>query len=121
MIYLASPYSSPDPAVREARFKAACQAAAGLLLYGKLVFSPIAHSHPLTAYGLGGGFEDWCTWNTWFISRCEELWVLMLDGWKESTGVTAETAIARALGKPTYYVEPSDWGAIHGIEITETS
>lgn len=76
---------------------------------------------PLTAYGLGGGFEDWCTWNTWFISRCEELWVLMLDGWKESTGVTAETAIARALGKPTYYVEPSDWGAIHGIEITETS
>ncbi|GIW55540.1 MAG: hypothetical protein KatS3mg082_1944 [Nitrospiraceae bacterium] len=34
MIYLASPYSHPDPAVREERFHAACRAAAALLLAG---------------------------------------------------------------------------------------
>lgn len=30
MIYLASPYSHPDPEVRAARFAAACRGAAGL-------------------------------------------------------------------------------------------
>jgi hypothetical protein len=54
VIYLASPYSHPNPAVREQRFQAACQAAAALLRSGQAVFAPIVHSHPLVAYGLLG-------------------------------------------------------------------
>jgi len=34
MIYLASPYSHPDPAVRAERYRAACRATAALLLAG---------------------------------------------------------------------------------------
>jgi hypothetical protein len=44
MIYLASPYSHPDRAVREERFRGACRATAALLRSGHAVFSPIAHA-----------------------------------------------------------------------------
>lgn len=47
MIYLASPYSHPDPAVEELRFEAACEAACKLMQQGHHVFSPIAHTHPV--------------------------------------------------------------------------
>ena len=47
MIYLASPCSHPDPAVREQRYQAACRAVAALLHERRLVFSPIVNGHPL--------------------------------------------------------------------------
>jgi hypothetical protein len=44
MIYLASPFTHDDPAVRQQRFEAACRAAAILISQGKTVFSPIMRS-----------------------------------------------------------------------------
>jgi len=52
LIYLASPFSHPDPAVREQRFEAACRAAADLIRQGKSIFSPIAHSYGICRYGV---------------------------------------------------------------------
>ena len=94
MLYLATPYSHPDPAVREQRFRAACAAAADLIRAGHIVFCPIAHSHPLVEYGLP---TDWAYWERSaraFLERCDEMVVLMLDGWEESVGVRAEIRIA---------------------------
>ena len=59
MIYLASPYSHPDPKVREARWREACRTAAFLMKGGQFVFSPIAHRHPIAEFGLPGGWEFW--------------------------------------------------------------
>lgn len=42
MIYLASPYSHPAPAVRQERYEAACAATATLTREGHPVFSPIS-------------------------------------------------------------------------------
>jgi nucleoside 2-deoxyribosyltransferase len=106
MIYLASPYSHPDPAVREQRFRAACQAAVALLHAGRVVFSPIAHSHPLAQHGLPGNWHFWERYDRAFLERCDEVLVLMLDGWEESVGVQAEIRIARELGKPVGYLAP---------------
>ena len=47
MIYLASPYTDLNPAVREARFQAACRSAAERMRTGHVVLCPVAHSHPL--------------------------------------------------------------------------
>ena len=54
MIYLASPYTHHDPEVRLERYRAVCRAAAGLIRQGRVVFSPIAHSHAITEHGLPG-------------------------------------------------------------------
>ena len=106
IIYLASPYSHPDPAVREQRFHAACRAAVALLHAGRVVFSPIAHSHPLAQHSLPGNWQFWEQYDRKFLERCDEVVVLMLDGWEESVGVQAEIRIARELGKPVRYLAP---------------
>jgi len=106
VIYLASPYSHPNPAVREQRFQSACRAAAALILVGQPVFSPIAHSHPLVAYGLP---TDWSYWECSakaHLKTSDEVVVLTLEGWKQSVGVAAEVRIAAELGIPVRYLSP---------------
>lgn len=107
MIYLASPYSHPDVRVRERRFRQACRAAAALLRAGHAVFSPIAHSHPLVEHGLPIHWLFWERWGRELLTRCDEVVVLQLDGWIDSVGVRAEIEMARELGKPLQFVEPS--------------
>ena len=106
MIYLCCPYSHVDPTVREARFDAACRAAAALMRAGKMVFSAISHTHPIAQYGLPKGWDFWEAYDRELLQRCEEVVVLMLDGWQRSVGVQAEIKIARQLGKPVSYLTP---------------
>lgn len=106
--YLASPYSHSDPAVREARFEAACRATAALIRQGKIVLSPVVHSHPLCRFGLPGDWEAWQRQDLAHLEACDEVLVLKLDGWQQSRGVQAEIAMARALGKPVSFIEPND-------------
>ncbi len=106
MIYLASPYSHPDPVVRQERFDAVCQAAAQLMRRGVAVFSPISHSHGITRFGLPTDWGFWRQYDTAFLSACRQLWVLMLPGWDTSVGVTAEIQLAGQLNKPVRYLDP---------------
>ena len=111
MIYVASPYSHPDPAVREARFRAACRATAALVQSGQAVFSPIVHGHQLTAHGLPADWKFWEPFDHEHLKRSDEVVVLMLDGWRESVGVQAEIRLARELGIPVRYLAPMETGA----------
>ncbi len=104
MIYLASPYSHPDINVREERFCAACQAAAHLMWEGHLVFSPVAHTHPIAEFGLPTEWSFWERQDRALLERCDDVIVLTLDGWDESVGVLAEVQIAKELGKPVRYL-----------------
>jgi len=104
LTYLASPYSHPDSAIREGRFRRVCEYAAKLMARGWFVFSPIAHTHPMAVYGeLPPGFDFWEAYDVAMIARCQELHVLTLDGWKESRGVTREIEIAETAGIPVTY------------------
>jgi hypothetical protein len=50
---------------------------------------------------------DWAFWQycaRQYLERCDEVVVLMLDGWLESAGVQAEVRIAREFGKPVRYL-----------------
>ena len=101
MIYLASPYSHPDPEVREQRFKEVCRIAGDLMRNGALVFSPIAHSHPIAMTGdLPLASEYWERYNRAWLAACDSLLVCLIDGWHESKGIAAEMRIAEELGIP---------------------
>ena len=106
MIYLASPYSHPDPVVRQWRFDAACQATAAMIRDGRPVFSPVVHSHPLTRYGLPVEWEFWERYDRAYMAACREFAILTLEGWKESKGVKAEIHIAAELRLPLYLIDP---------------
>jgi len=104
MIYLASPYSHPDAEVRQQRFEAVCRAAAELIRMGKTIFSPISHSHAICRHGLPLDWRFWERHDRHYLETCDEVIVLMLDGWQESVGVQAEITMARALGKPVSFL-----------------
>lgn len=109
IIYLASPCSHPDADVREERFQAVCREAAKIMESGQMVFSPMAHGHPIALYGdLPSDWEYWAKYDRKLIEFCSELWVLMIDGWKESKGVINEIKIAMDLGKRVWYHMPGE-------------
>jgi len=106
MIYLASPYSDLSWQTRDWRWRRVCSAAASLMRKGYIIFSPIAHTRPIAAFGLPGGWDFWERFDREFIAAAAELWVLTLPGWEESKGVQAEIQIAVDAGKPVFTVDP---------------
>ncbi len=106
-IYLATPYSDPDPAIQQSRFEVVNRVAGDLMREGFLVFSPITHCHSIAL--VSDLPKDWKFWkeiDLAFILWVDEVYVLRQDGWKESIGVTAEIKIAKELNKPIIYIDP---------------
>jgi nucleoside 2-deoxyribosyltransferase len=113
LIYLASPYSSPSQEILEARVEQTQKALAGLIEAGHIVFSPIVHSHPianLVSFSpinhAEGELSGWMAYDFGFIDKCDEVWVLKIDGWDKSRGVRAEIDYANETGKEVRFVEP---------------
>jgi len=108
LIYLASPYSHPDTRVRDGRFDAVCAAAARFMTEGHLIFSPIAHTHPIAMRGKLP--TDWALWKKYDHAQLDaatELWVLQLPGWMDSKGVKGEIDYMDIANKPVNYVAPT--------------
>lgn len=105
--YLAVPYTHPDPAVRQERWLEASRAAAWLMGVGYPVISPISMGHPVCVMGAGG---DWAAWQRVCLAMLEaaqDMIILAVDGWRESTGIRAEATHARKLGMPMWRLTPT--------------
>lgn len=121
LTYLACPYSHEDPKIMTMRFVIVTYAGAKLM--GKNprlnIFSPITHSHPLHKAGMNADWKTWKRIDTEYLRLSKQLYVLTLEGWKESVGVTAEIKIAQQLGIPIYYLDPQTFGmTIHEYQRT---
>lgn len=104
-IYLACPYSHPDAEVRENRVELANQVAAEIMQDGYIVFSPLSHSHGIAHY-IGNHMEHdfWLKQCLAFIPWCDELWIMQLPGWKESSGIKMEVEVAGKKNKNIKYI-----------------
>ena len=90
-IYIASPYTHKDPNVVEQRYLKVMEATAHFLNQGIHVYSPVVHCHELAhRHNLPKDFEFWQDYNFAMLVSAHELWVIMIDGWKESVGVQSE-------------------------------
>lgn len=102
-IYLISPYSHYDEAVREARYHEAITAAGELMSKGYIVFSPIVHCHPIALeFNLPTSYIYWKEYCLAFTRWADAGYVLRIPGWKESAGVIADTAALVRFSKPVY-------------------
>lgn len=109
LIYLSSPYTHKSEDVEQERFEQALLAAGYLINSLELVFSPIAHSHPIAkACKLSGSYDYWIRLNQAWIRACARLYLLQIPGWKESIGVRAEFDYAQALKTPVFLMVPID-------------
>ena len=105
MIYLASPYTHPDPFIQEERYLAAMRKVAEYLKAGVWVYSPIVHCHELAkVVRFGSDFNSWKQYNFHMILLAQEVVVLTLPGWEDSVGVTAEIQFAKDSDIPVNYV-----------------
>jgi len=104
-IYLASPYSHPDPAVRLDRYHRVALVAGKLMQEGYTVFCPIAHSHQIgIALNKPTDHAFWVAQDMPFLRAASSIYVLILDGWKESVGVAYEIALAYEMDKGIVYI-----------------
>src|SRR5436305_531603 len=107
-VYLASPFSNPDPAIRRERYDRVSELTVALLKTGRNCFSPIAFSfHLAEQFDLCGSWAFWEKLDIDFLDRCDELWVYMLAGWEISVGLNQEVEHAEKTGKPITFVTPS--------------
>lgn len=114
MIYLASPYSNPSRAVVEDRYQTTMAFCAEFMRRGHVLFSPILHCHELTkAHSLPSDAAYWQSYNYSILRRCESLWVLTLDGWETSVGVSDEISKASFLRMPIEYYDEKGAAILH--------
>lgn len=109
LFYLASPYSHPEQAVRDERFKVVQKATIDLLLEHNLfLFSPIAYNHPMVEFDLPTDWNFWQEYDKAFVDHCDALVVLKIDGWEKSVGVAAEVEYSKEIGVPVLYLTLED-------------
>jgi hypothetical protein len=111
LIYLGSPYSHPDEKVREQRFRAVARAAGWIYTRGEVfVYTPISMTHQigieLSAFPTLFEWNSWAGFDEFMIAKCDEFWILVINGWDTSVGLSAEIKIATRLGMPIRYVIP---------------
>lgn len=116
LVYLASPYTAigetdwiKKQAIETKRYVQVVNAAAYFMDKGHPLFCPIAHTHPMVVHS--DRLRDktgswWLNKDYAILEKCDQLWVYMIDGWKESFGVTQEIQFAQNHGIPVFYVEP---------------
>lgn len=104
MIYVASPYSSPDPIIRKTRFLITQNFVLHLLRNHNIAaFSPIMYWHEVaTTNSLPFEAKDWQAFNTDMIRHCEGAYFLELRGHEESKGMEFERRICRILHIPMF-------------------
>lgn len=99
LIYLASPYTHNDEAVREHRAQQAAKAAAALFNQGHHVFAPIPHGHAIAEHGLPVEIEFWEAYCKNMLDRCDLMLVLQIEGWTTSKGISIEASHMAKQGK----------------------
>lgn len=116
-IYLSVPYSHDDEQIMERRYQTVSKIAWKLMNLGFTVFSPITHSHPLeNVVGEREGHNFWMNQDLPYLRDFAGLVVLVkAEGWRESSGVTAELQLAQEQGIPIEAVDPLEVMTVVGI------
>lgn len=114
LVYLSSPYSHEDDAVVAMRAMQAIETVALLNATGICVLCPNAHYHIVAAAAFQIKLPSTVQepsrveMKTKLIRACNEVWVLMLPGWRESHGVQEDIKLALSNGIPVYHLVPGE-------------
>lgn len=105
LVYLSMPYSHADSGVVYRRMVTFWKIAHQLIDMGVHVISPMSMEPGLEYTDRG---SDWATWQTYcnaLMDASEEIWVMTLDGWEQSAGVTGEIEYAKQHGKQVRFLD----------------
>lgn len=97
IVYVATPYSDPDPAIRRQRAERVNRFCGELHRAGIPFFSPISQSHAIAAESDRTGWEFWGFQDLSLLARCSVFLVYQQHGWRTSKGLQAESELAGKL------------------------
>ena len=119
LIYLASPYTHADDAVRYFREQEICRIAAALKRQGKHAYCPIAETTSVARHGklVNTTWEEWREDDLTLLSRCDEIQVAMIDGWNESRGIRGEVKFALKNNIPVSFIMYEDADDIESSDL----
>ena len=107
LVYLASPYEHEDEEVMFSRFDEISKITEQILIEvpGIVPFSPIAYTYQ---YRHLDDFDwldrmDFC-----FLSACDAMLFVQMDGWGESDGMVREKRFCREQEIPVFHTMPND-------------
>jgi len=104
-IYLGIPYSGTAKE-RADRFAIVNYVAGVLIDSGNIVMSPISQGHPIAvSHDLPTDWKYWRDVCRSFIDWCDCVYIVTVDGWKESIGVQAEIEYANKSGKEVILID----------------
>ncbi|MCW2286683.1 hypothetical protein M2323_004452 [Rhodoblastus acidophilus] len=119
LLYLSSPYSSPNASIRAERVQQCQIAMARLMASGHLVVCPVVMNHEAVAHLTRQGGElskaYWIAIESALATACDELSVLQLPGWQESRGVAREITLFEKLGKPVKFISADFVDPVGGV------
>ncbi|MRH91273.1 DUF1937 family protein [Nocardia sp. SYP-A9097] len=110
-IFLACPYSNSDPAIVYVRFLQCNEVAATIVRSGHAVFSQVSMSHPINeALGEESAVVGklWAPIDAVFMEMMDELIVLDVPGWDQSSGIKREIEFFGSRGRAV-----SLWSDVH--------
>jgi hypothetical protein len=122
LIYIGSPYTGKSPSKiknffiellryrRITKITGILQDKYPFAFIGPITQSHVTSKHMNKACGL---FSSWEQRDLTYISRSDEMWVVMLPGWKDSVGVNAEIQFSINNNIKVKYLDPNTLRFIH--------
>lgn len=109
LVFIASPYTSPDKKIMELRYQMAMKFTAEAFRHGALAFSPIVHCHKMAKqYSLPKDIDFWQEYSKVMVAVADLVLVLGIPGWEASAGVKLETDYAKSISTEVIVWVPSD-------------
>jgi hypothetical protein len=106
LIFISSPYSHGDKSIEKLRYELVSKYSAELVSNGIVAFSPITYGHTLVGFkNMRTDFEFWKNFCLTFLSKCDELHVLKIEGWDLSIGLKMEVEYAIKNGINVVYID----------------
>jgi hypothetical protein len=109
LIYLAAPYTDPNPDVCEQRMAQFCIVDAHLCKQGLITVSPLSKHWMKYHTNIPLTWDFWKTYSEKLMEKCDALYVIMLDGWDVSEGVLAEIELAKKMSLEIKYLDYQDF------------
>ena len=106
MIYVASPYTSPNAEVMQHRYETVRDFVGRATLNEFIVYSPIVHFHEVAkSIALPRNYSFYKHINLHMLALASSMWVLCMSGWEDSNGVNDEIKFCTLNGIEVIYIE----------------
>ncbi len=106
LLYLAAPYTHPDPKVIQMRVEECFKAMTFLADQGFHCYAPTVHWHQQSLDCKDLGYKYYSAHGLEMLKRCDAIAILCLPLWDQSSGIKKEYAQACDANQRVYYL---DW------------